>query len=87
MVLPLWLLACSSGSSGDKLDKAAICNKCASCYAEDPLFQEGFCDPFWNGTTFDAASCARDADPAQLLSTPSAGEIDKMSCTDFDNAI
>jgi hypothetical protein len=35
----------------------------------------------------DAASCARDADPAQLLSAPSAAEMDQMSCTEFDNAI
>jgi hypothetical protein len=56
--------------------------------AQDPTFAEGFCDPFWNGSSFDVSSCVQSGDVSSI-SDPSltAGQISSMSCPDFDSAI
>jgi hypothetical protein len=77
---------CSSNSEGGA-STAAICKKCEGCYAQDPSFQEGYCDPFWDGTKFDISDCEQHADPKELDSHPSDTDLAKMSCTEFDNAI
>lgn len=90
MGLGLFLLfqaACGSSDDGSGADKTALCNKCAACFAEDASFQEGFCDPFWNGTTFDNAACVKNGSAAELDTTPSAADLAGMSCTQFDNAV
>ncbi len=77
---------CSSNSPGGA-SGAAICKKCEGCYAQNPNFQEGYCDPFWDGTKFDISDCEQHADPKELSSHPSDADLAKMSCTEFDSAI
>jgi len=84
----LLVAACaSSGGSGGGVDANALCNKCAQCFAQDPSFQEGYCDPFWDGSSFDTASCVQNADPQKLDSAPTATQLDSMSCAEFDDAV
>lgn len=86
-LLMLFGSACGSSDSSDSFDKSAICGKCAACHQEDPSFSEGFCDPFWNGTTFDKDACIKNGNPAELRTKPSASDLAGMTCTQFDNAV
>lgn len=84
----LVLVSCSSSSGSNSVDSKALCSKCGECFAQDPYFQEGYCDPFWNGSSFDTASCISNADPAEIDGNPpNAAQLEKMSCSEFDSAI
>jgi len=64
------------------------CDKCAKCHVDDPMFSEGFCDDFWDGKTFDLETCKKDGNPGQINNKDlTADQIDKMTCTEFDNEI
>lgn len=83
------LLACSDDDDdGGGLNKAAYCAKCAECFYGSSSFQEGFCDSFWDGSSFDQARCEKDAETAEAdTKSLSSGELEGMSCDEFDEAI
>lgn len=70
------------------VDLAAYCSKCASCFEQDPSFQEGFCEPFWDGSSFDTSRCTAQGDVSDIDNKNlSSANLSTMSCDDFDSAI
>ncbi len=64
------------------------CDKCAKCHVDDSMFDEGFCSDFWDGKKFDLEACKKDGDPSQISNKDlTADQIDKMTCTEFDNDV
>ena len=81
------MAALASGCFLDRADTEEICAKCAECYEADSSFDEGFCDPYWDGSHFDTSSCIDEADEAELDGTPSSSEVEDASCSEFDTLI
>lgn len=80
-------VACGSNNSGASY--AAYCDKCAQCVT-DSTFQEGFCAPYINGTSFDRAGCTNapaveEIDNGNVNLTQA--QLQNMTCQQFDDAI
>lgn len=65
---------------------ADFCAKCASCYGQAD-FDEGYCDHYATGASFDTAACnaAQSTDGLDDPSLPAA-TLAADSCTQFDDA-
>lgn len=81
------IVSCSSDDD-NAMNKAAYCSKCAECFAMDSYFQEGFCDPFWDGSSFDQETCTKEANAMEAdMRGLTSSQLEEMSCESFDEQI
>lgn len=79
---------CGGGTSGGA-DCADFCDKCATCYATEPSFNEGACRG--DSATFDRTECTRFCGSTSFSSEVDGGSLPSgwrdLSCAALDSAI